>query len=441
MNPLPTTILALCGAALLAADLTSQRPRFGGRRGAPPPQAAQPTPPAPEEEKDKKVEKWTAIVGGDLHVGTGQVIRRATIVIGDDKIHDIGVGDLELPEGTEIIDAKGKVVCPGFVIPGASGMGAGTDKDSHNPFDPTMKQGLAAGITTIMAGRASGRDKPTGSTAIVKLAYGDLKGMHVADGTVLGMRVPLTPPQLDAFKESVKKALEYRDEKEQHAEKLKADPKAKEPKAPSGAEELLKIIDGEIRLWIEGADSNSDIEQASEIARILGTGIVLKDPVTAWSCPEVIASTGSMVVLNPRNIVEPNPTQPDTTGSNLAMAAILAEAGVPVVVTPPSGRFGGGGVGTGGILGQDLNTPQVDAAFAVRGGLDNRKALRTLTLDAARVLGVADRVGSVEKGKDADLLILDGDPLHYTTFVQTAIVNGKVVYQKDQEPYFGHIRR
>ena len=101
----------------------------------------------------------------------------------------------------------------------------------------------------------------------------------------------------------------------------------------------------------------------------------------------------------------------------------------------------GSGLGTGGILGQDLNTPHIDAAFAVRGGLDNRKALRTLTLDAAKMIGLDARIGSIEKGKDADILILDGDPLHYKTFVETAIVNGKIVYEKDKEPFYSHIKR
>ena len=92
-------------------------------------------------------------------------------------------------------------------------------------------------------------------------------------------------------------------------------------------------------------------------------------------------------------------------------------------------------------MGNDLNTPHFDAAFAVRGGLDNRKALRTITLDAARVIGADRRIGSIEPGKDADLLILDGDPLHYKTFPEIAIVNGKIVYEKDKEPFYSHIKR
>jgi imidazolonepropionase-like amidohydrolase len=62
-------------------------------------------------------------------------------------------------------------------------------------------------------------------------------------------------------------------------------------------------------------------------------------------------------------------------------------------------------------------------------------------LDAARAIGAGHRVGSIEVGKDADLLILDGDPLHYKTFVEIAVVNGKIVYEKDKEPFYSHIRR
>ena len=226
---------------------------------------------------------------------------------------------------------------------------------------------------------------------------------------------------------------------------------------PRGAHKLVAVLRGEQKLWItvgggggfslfgrgRGSDANDvdAIRQGLEIARAVGKGVVLSQPTSAWLVPDEIAATDSMVILSPRSRVSPDPKDPETTGTNLATAAILAAAGVPVAVTCPSGMFGGAGVGTGGILGQDLNTPQVDAAFCVRGGLDNRKALRTLTLDAARAIGAEARIGSLEAGKDADVLILDGDPLHYATFVTVAVVNGKVVYEKAKEPLYRHIAR
>ncbi len=437
-----------------AADAAlAQRPRFrrpDGAGGRPQPQQAEPEAPAEE----KKVESWTAIRGGDVYLGDGTLLRRATVLIGDDKIHAVG-HEVEIPEDATILEAEGKVVAPGFCIVKASGFGAprsGEDvRDGMNPFDPTIKMGLAAGITSFLWQNGSGNDKPGGNSSLVKLAYGDLEGMVGPSDSVKTMRVPLNPQQMKTFRDLVKQAREHQDAVREAAK----DDKKPAPKPPRGTEDILKILDGETRLWISmgggsrmfrgggdgGGDDTTEIRQAMEIASLLGRGVVLDDPVCAWVIADEVAATGSMAIVNPRNRVPSREGFEDSTGSNIAQAAILHDVGVPVAVTAPGGRFGGSGVGTGGILGQDLNTPHVDAAFAVRGGMPNRQALRTLTLDAARIMGVEARVGSLEVGKDADVLILDGDPLHYKTFVDTALVNGKVAYVRAEEPYYRHIRR
>lgn len=456
-------LFALALTAGIAADAQAQnRGRRGPGGDAP---AAAPTPPAaaPAPAEAKKPKSYMAIVGGDVYLGTGQRLNGATVLVADDKIEAVG-HNLTLPEGTTVIDAKGKAVSPGFVAPLGNGMGAGRGApyvDSCNPFDPEIKQGLAAGITSFMAGSPGAGPTPSGGNAVVKLAWGDVKGMVLAEDTVVGMSVPLSLADRQKFDETVKKAREYLAAMEAFPKQKAADANAKEPAMPQGAEKVVAILRDQARLWITagagsfnpfggggrrgggGAKANDvdGIRQALEISRLLGKGVVIQKPTSAWLIPDEIAATGSMVLLCPRDRLPADPTDPETTGSNLASAAILAAVGVPVAVTPPGGMFGGAGVGTGGILGQDLNTPHVDAAFAVRGGLDNRKALRTITLDAAKLLGVDHRIGSLEAGKDADILILEGDPLHYSTFVTTAVVNGKVVYEKDKEPLFSHIRR
>jgi len=96
-------------------------------------------------------------------------------------------------------------------------------------------------------------------------------------------------------------------------------------------------------------------------------------------------------------------------------AGILAKAGVKVAL------------GSGGQPEAiDILTA---AAFAVRHGMDPNEALKAITITPAEILGVADRVGSLEKGKDADIVILSGDPLDVTTRVEKVILNGKTVYQ------------
>ncbi|MGC6487383.1 MAG: amidohydrolase family protein [Planctomycetota bacterium] len=455
------TLFVLSLALLSALDLPAQGRGRRGRRFGPPPQQAPAPEPAEEKKAKKEPKEHLAIVGGDVYIGTGQRLTGATVLVADDKIEKVG-HNLDLPEGTKVIDAKGKCVSPGFVIVQGSGMGAGFSgpfKDSVNPFDPTIKQGLAAGITSFLAGSTSSRGRVGGSNAVIKTHYGDVEGMVLTENSVCGLSVPLQRSQKQQLQDQIQKCRDYLKAVEEFPAKKAKDPKAKEPAAPKGAEQVLKVLQGKAKLWVSlggggmsmfarmmggGSSSASDVDsirEALEIARMFDTGVVIQKPTSAWLIPDEIANTGSSVIWSPRTRVPADPKDPERTGSNLAQARILAEAGVPVAVTCPSGRFGGSGVGTNGILGQDLNTPHVDAAYAVRGGLDNRKALRTLTLDAAEAIGVSDRVGSLEPGKDADILILDGDPLHYATFVTTAVVNGKVVYEKGKEALFGHISR
>jgi imidazolonepropionase-like amidohydrolase len=473
----------------LTVDAAAQRGRARGRGRLDAPATATPAP-APKE--PAKVEKWTAIAGGDVHIGDGRVLRDATVLLGDDKVHAVG-HDLTLPAGTTMLRADGKVVTPGYVAVRASGIAlpssvTGDVKDAVNPFDPAIKRALAAGITSFVFFTSGGQGTPAGTSALVKLAYGDLSAMIRTGQCVYQMRTPLSATEWRRLRELVAQAKEHKAKVDAAASQPPAGSSwpgggqgpgqgaggqspgqnpggqggnpggsrtgaAPVPSPPPGTEELLRILRGEARLWVrletggsgfggrgggggEGADDRDEIRQALQIAEILGEGVVLDDPTTAWCLADEIAATDSMVILNPRNITPPDPTNPAVTGANIASARILDEAGVPLAVTCPSGRFGGAQVGTGGIMGSDLNTPQIDAAFAIRGGLDPRRGLRTLTIDAARIAGADGFVGSLEPGKDADVLILDGDPLSYRTFVEVALVNGKVVYEKAKEPLY-----
>lgn len=452
------TLAALAALALLAQDLTAQRRgrfnRGGGNEGGPAPAAT----PAETKPADDKPKSHLAITGGDVYLGTGQRITGATVLVGDAKIVAVG-HNLQLPEGTKVLDAKGKTVCPGFVAVYGAGMGAGRGApwvDSCNPFDPEIKQGLAAGVTAYLAGAPRGGNLPAGDSAVVKLAWGKVEDMVLQEGTVLGMSAVLSPTDFDKFRDLVKQAKAHKAAQAEFLKTKAEDPQAKPPKAPAGTEKILEVLDGKARLWIQlagggfnpfgggraaAASDLDSIRAALRVADEIGVPVVLQKPVSAWLCVDEIAQRSAMVVISPRDRTPADPKDPDRTGSNLASAALLAEAGIPVAVTCPVGMFGGAGVGTNGILGQDLNTPTVDAGFAVRGGMPNHQALRTLTLDAARCLGVDHRIGSLEAGKDADILILDGDPLHYRTFVEVAIVNGRVVYELANEPIYRRIRR
>ena len=95
---------------------------------------------------------------------------------------------------------------------------------------------------------------------------------------------------------------------------------------------------------------------------------------------------------------------------------------------------------TGGELGRDLTTYPLGGAYAMRGGMDAQEAFEALTITAAQSIGMEKRIGSLEEGKDADVVILSGDPLDYRSFVEKTFVNGKLLYDKSNITFFRDIK-
>ena len=97
------------------------------------------------------------------------------------------------------------------------------------------------------------------------------------------------------------------------------------------------------------------------------------------------------------------------------------------------------GITTTLFSGRDLLGLSHEAAFAVRGGASNDDALRSITLSAAEILKVDDRVGSLDAGKDADIVLFDREPLDYRAFAEMVWVNGRLVYERSKVPFWSHI--
>src|SRR5262249_22947809 len=154
-----------------------------------------------------------------------------------------------------------------------------------------------------------------------------------------------------------------------------------------------------------------------------------------WIVASALGRAGCSVVMTPRTTVPPDERMNHPNGSTIENARLLHDAGVTLAIIPASFT-----VSIGGLAGRDLQHLNMEAAFAVRGGLSNEDALRAITIDAARILGIDSRVGSLEVGKDADLLVADGDILHYMTQVHYTVVNGRLAYAKSRDSLFAHIR-
>ncbi|MEP3481505.1 MAG: amidohydrolase family protein [Fuerstiella sp.] len=443
---------------------------------------------------DKKTDtnkQVTAIVGGDIYTVTNEVIRRGTVLIQDGKILNVGQ-DIDVPEGAKVIDAKGKIITPGFISMTTRGVGlAGTPSrgqkfsDQLNPFDNNIKISLGVGITTaclqVTNSSSSSRrraenelfvgldpeinrlektaidfnidfgdpntalceccglpilatdtiERPTPEpirpqvNAVIKLSAGRLDGMMVSESVFYH----LTPGALTGalnqhtWRANIRKAKDYLKALEEHEKAKAKDPKAKAPKKPV-SDELLALVQKKIALRIS-SDNVSAIRDNIELAKQQDYKVVIDGATEGWVVPDELAEAGISVIITPRRRRSPRFALEDVTGSNIESSKVYESAGVPFGIVPLSSS-----ISLNGLAGRDLTSLPLEAAFAVRGGCSEKTALEALTIVPAKMLGLQDRIGSIETGKDADILILNGQPLDYRTYVETAIVNGHVAYER-----------
>ena len=384
-------------------------------------------------------ERVTAIRGGDLYTITDGIIKNGRILIEGGKISDIGQ-KIGIPKDANVIDAGGKIVMPGLVAVSAEARVIGYPNiekiaDSLDPFDFSVSLALASGITTAMvsAGRPSGSNPVGGTTAVIKTSYGDLDQMLVKESVVQPVMISNSEwLRKTTFKQNLRKAQDYLRELAEY-QRSEDKKKSEEPKKPGGLDEYIRLLKREVPALISASTAN-DILADLELVDQFDIRMILTDAVEAWIVAEEIAKRDVRVIITPRQKVRPNEDLSAPSGSNLEIGAILRKAGVKFAIIPPSTSFE-----TWGVVGRDLMALPMEAAFAVSGGLDEQTALEAITITAAEIIGVADRVGSLQVGKDADIIILDGHPFHHKTFVDTTLINGKVLYEKSKSIYFAHI--
>lgn len=401
--------------------------------------------------KEEKKPAYTALVGGDLHTVTQGVLKGGTLLLKDDKIFKIGPA-VELPEGTLRIDVSGKRVLPGFVAASARNVGLSTASgkiaDALDPYSESIKLALAGGITSAYVepsggntGVFGGAAPPSAPGAVIKMTYGTLDGMLLAEpaGVPLASWVSGSPSERFEIRENLLKARAAL-EKERDFDKRRAEgklkPDEKPPARPTGiVDTYLKLLKGELAARIPAPHAD-ELRRALDLINEFRFKAVLTDVVEGWTLPDEIGRGRAYCLVEPRakEHAPRNATKP--AGSSIEQAAILRKAGVKFALLPPNAT-----VGTGGTAGRDLLTLPLDGAFAIRGGLDEQTALEAITITAAEICGVDGRVGSLEEGKDADVIVLDGDPFDYRTFVELTFVNGKLLYEKSKSPYFSHLKK
>jgi imidazolonepropionase-like amidohydrolase len=370
--------------------------------------------------------EWFAVVGGDVHTGTGSVMRGATVLAKDGRIRAIGQG-VALPEGTKVLDAAGLRVYPGLVAADSSGLigNAGGDfADTIDPFNYRLVLALANGITTAAQ-----------SDTAVKLKRGEIEDVvlrekYLAPQTY-STRNPAAKRALeDKFVKAADWLLQYRD----WEEKKKTDKELKEPSRRGVDASVVSILRGEV-LARFNAEERNELLAIARLAQRFGFRPVIVGCTEGWTVAGELGRAGAYAVVTPRQRDDKSEELVREGGSSIENAAILHAHGVQVAVVPSAKA-----VDLGGIVGRDILHLTTEAGFAVRGGLSEQAAFEAITIVPARILGVDQRIGTLEVGKDCDLVVTDGDILHYQTFVQYAVVSGKQVYDKQAELYYAHIR-
>ena len=379
---------------------------------------------APSEEE---ADRFLAVVGGEVHTVTGPVLEAATVLSKNGKIVAIGA-DVKLPPECEVVDASGKRVYPGLIAAGAFGFHEGASPDDEtNVFGLNLRIGNAVGITTALSGNN-----------VAKLTFGSAEDILIRQNAYMALNLPRRKPLVRArLRADLERVRDYVRKFREYGVQKRTDKDAKPPDKAwlKGKFENYRKLLAHETVAVTNAGPVQQLRDLAALARHFDFQLVIRGAYEGWLAADELGRAGVDVILTPRADITPDEHYSRQTGSTIENARILHDAGVTVAVVPRIPV-----IFTWGVTGQDLMHLNMEAAFAVRGGMSNDDALRTITIDAARILGVDERVGSLEVGKDADLIVTDGDVLHYMTLVHYTVVNGRIAYDKSADTLFAHIR-
>ncbi|GIU83086.1 MAG: amidohydrolase [Acidobacteria bacterium] len=391
-------------------------------------------------------EKPTAFVNAKIIPIVGQPIERGVLLIQNGKIVAVGdVKSVKIPSDAQVFDVSGKVIMPGLVDT-HSHIGEVSGADGSSPIQPdvrvldsinvrasSIQRAQAGGITTVNVMPGSGHLN-SGQTLYLKLRDGANKiedlliynedgsiagGMKFANGTnslrTGGGNFPGTRAKSAALvREQLIKAQEYR-------EKIRkaGDDKSKLPPRDLMMEALVEVLEGK-RIVHFHTHRHDDIMTVLRLQEEFGFRVVLHHVSEAWKVADEIAKakvpSSIIIVDSPGGKLE-------TMDISMANGAALEKVGALV------------GFHTDDYI-TDSRLFLRSAGLAVRNGMSREKALYALTMAGAIMLDLDKRVGSLEVGKDADFIVLSGDPLSvYTKVLQTWVEGKKVFDRSDPKDY------
>lgn len=375
----------------------------------------------------------TVLTGATLLPITSEPIDNGTLVIRNGKIEAIGAaGTVAIPGDAELIDLTGKVIMPGIVdthshlgVAGDHGESSSTINpqlrilDSFWAADPRIKVAVAGGITTANVMPGSGNViggqtiyiKLRGETVEDMLVDGSIGGMKMANGEnpkgrgERASKAPVTRMAIAALaRQSFYDAIDYGRKKKAAANNRKIDP----PDLDLGKEALLEVLDGR-RIVHHHTHRSDDIMTVMRLQEEFGFRLVIQHGLESYKLAKELARRGDTQVSYA--LVDSPGGKQEANDVRLDGAALLEAAGLNIALHSDDWII-------------DSRFLLRTAGLAVRGGMSREGALRALTINPAKMLDLDDRVGSLDVGKDADLVVLDGDPFSIYTHVQHTWIDG-----------------
>lgn len=399
-------------------------------------------------------QELTAITGGRILTGTS-VIENGVVVIQNGRVVSVGTG--AAPSGARIIDATGKVVAPGFVavdsgLGGSEVSSVGGTNDLRNgantisasfdvsygldPWSFTLPVARLGGITRAIVvpnhpgggGGAHAHDDSDfagvgdGGFQSPSLFAGQAAIIHLAEGAdiLVKPRVAMVAPfgEAGAGVAGGARGAEFVQFKETLAEvRLYARNRAAYDRAAlrdlslsrADLEALIPVANGTMPLIVTVRRA-ADIQQVLRLAREEGVKIILDGAEEGWLVADQIAAAGAPVLLNP---ISNLPGNFETRAARMQNAAVLDAAGVTIAIKGNEGSI------------HRARETRYNAGNAVSHGLSYESAIEAITVNPARIFGMAGQFGELRPGAAADVVIWSGDPLEPLSLAETIFVNGQ----------------
>jgi len=382
------------------------------------------------------------IKNGKVYTMAGRVLENGCILIKDGKIAEV-TEQIAAPLGAEVIDAGGRMVLPGMIdahchlgmwetaigFEGDDGNEMTAPVTAHlrgidgiNPMDKSFTEARDAGVTTACTGPGSAN--VIGGTFVAVKTHGvRIDNMIVKDPLAMKCAFGENPKRVynaqkkmpstrmgtaGIMREALLKAKRYME-----AIERAGDDASKLPTLDVQSEALIPVLRKQIPLKAH-AHRADDIFTAIRIAKEFDLKITLDHCTEGHLIADELAKEGLPAIVGPSF---GHRSKYELTNMTFDTPSVLSEAGVKVAIITDSPV-------------NPLESLPLMAGMAVAAGMDKLEALKAITINAAEIVGIADRVGSIEVGKDADIAIYDGHPFEIQSKSWKVLIDGKVVFSR-----------